>query len=121
MARHPNTPPPEYLPPRSESKSNYWIAESAVYPVPPAVSVVRRPIVKPKHLDHWNQIWSLLLPQAVRWLATVVLSAAIVLVLWIYNVKGNFTRDDKNAFNILVTGLSVGLGINFFVRLPILA
>lgn len=75
--------------------------------------------IQPKVLDHPRQIWSLLLPQTARWLGTVVLSILLVLVLRIYSSKGNFTSNDKDVFNVIVTGLSVGLGINFFVGLTI--
>ena len=77
--------------------------------------------VKQKALDHREQTWSLLLPQTIRWVCTVVISVLFLSVLWTYRSKGNFTPNDKNAFNIIVTGLSVGLGINFFVRLATVA
>ncbi|KAL9000503.1 MAG: hypothetical protein Q9169_000796 [Polycauliona sp. 2 TL-2023] len=103
---HSHTPPPEYTPPYFKPKLECSFEESAVDQVPPVVTA--------KNVDHQGQTYSLLLPQAVRWLATVVFAALLVLVLWVYHSKGNFTRSDKNAFNVFVTGLSVGLGINFF-------
>ncbi|KAL8923166.1 MAG: hypothetical protein Q9208_004729 [Pyrenodesmia sp. 3 TL-2023] len=65
-------------------------------------------------LNYRKQTRSILLPHTIRWLGTVVFSVLFVSVLWIYESKGSFTRNDKNVFNVIVTGLSVGLGINFF-------
>ncbi|KAL8847561.1 MAG: hypothetical protein Q9221_007420 [Calogaya cf. arnoldii] len=110
---HSHTPPHDYTPPYFEPKSEYSIEESVVGHVPPVITT--------KILDHQQQTYSRLLPQTIRWLTTVVFAALLVLVLWVYNSKGNFTRSDKNAFNVLVTGLSVGLGINFFIALNITA
>ncbi|KAL8672247.1 MAG: hypothetical protein Q9168_003270 [Polycauliona sp. 1 TL-2023] len=103
---HSHTPPPEYTPPYFEPKSECSIEGSVVDPLPPVLTA--------KNLDHQEKTYFLLLPQAIRWLTTVVFTALLVLVLWVYNRKGNFTRGDKTAFNVFVTGLSVGLGINFF-------
>lgn len=72
-----------------------------------------------KNLDYREQTWSLLRPQTIRWLGTVLVSVLLVATVRVYQNKGNFTRYDKHVFNVIVTGLSVGLGINFFVRLAI--
>ncbi len=115
MAKHRGSPSAEYISLHSRAASpsgsnlNPSREEPAVYETPL--------IVKQKTLDYQKQTWSLLLPQTIRWLGTVVISALIVSVLRIYKSKGNFTPNDKNAFNVIITGLSVGLGINFFVRL----
>ncbi|KAL8672238.1 MAG: hypothetical protein Q9168_003285 [Polycauliona sp. 1 TL-2023] len=97
-----------YSRPASPSGSNLNHArdESAAREISPRIQL--------KQLDHRQQTWSFLFPQTLCWLATVVIAALIVTVLLIYNSKGNFTRADKNVFNVIVTGLSVGLGINFF-------
>ncbi|CAL8585112.1 hypothetical protein XPA_010690 [Xanthoria parietina] len=75
--------------------------------------------VHSRNLDYQEQTWSLLRPQTIRWLGTVLVSILLLATVWIYQNKGNFTRYDKNVFNVIITGLSVGLGINFFVRLAI--
>lgn len=117
MARRRDSPSAEYISLHSRATSpsgSNWThprEEPAVHEAPPTVNS--------KNLDYREQTWSLLLPQTIRWLGTVLLSILLVSVVWIYQHKGNFTRTDKNVFNVIVTGLSVGLGINFFVRLAI--
>ena len=117
MARFRGDPSTEYISLSSRAISpsgrshSHAASETDLREVPPAP-----PSYKSKELDHRKQARSLLLPRTVRWLVTVTLSVLLILVIWIYSQKGNFTRKDKNTFNIIVTGLSVGLGINFFVR-----
>lgn len=119
MARHRDTPSAEFIPLHSRATSP---SGSSLDPSRVESDVHEAPFtVEQKALDHRKQIRSLLLPQTVRWLGTVVFSALFMIVLRIYESKRNFTRNDKNAFNVIVTGLSVGLGINFFVRLAIVA
>ncbi len=114
MARHRDGPSAEYISLQSRATSpsglsyNHAVEETTLQEAPPSS--------KSRELDHRQQTWSLLLPQTVRWLGTVTLSVVLISVFWIYDSKGNFTRKDKDSFNIIVTGLSVGLGINFFVR-----
>ncbi|KAL8759048.1 MAG: hypothetical protein Q9184_003737 [Pyrenodesmia sp. 2 TL-2023] len=119
MARHRDTPSAEFISLHSCASSPWPSSPNPSRegsPVPEAPSTVTQ-----KALDYRKQTWSLLLPHTIRWLGTVVFSVLLISVLWIYQSKGNFTRSDKNAFNIIVTGLSVGLGINFFVRFPLVA
>lgn len=117
MARFRDGPSAEYISLQSRAtftsglSYSHAAGETTLQEVPPAP-----PSFKSKELDHRKQTWSLLLPQTVRWLGTVTLSALLISVFRIYEKKGNFTRKDKNSFNIIVTGLSVGLGIKFFVR-----
>ncbi|KAL8642578.1 MAG: hypothetical protein Q9226_008494 [Calogaya cf. arnoldii] len=107
MARHRNTLSAEFIPLNSRATSpsgstlNPSREESAVHEAPFTVGQ--------KALDHRKQAWSLLLPQIIRWLGTVIFSVLFVSVLSVYDSKGNFSRNDKNAFNVIVTGLSVGL------------
>lgn len=117
MARFRDGPSAEYISLQSRATSpsglsySHAAGETTLQEVPPVP-----PSFKPEELDHQKQTWSLLLPQTVRWLGTVTLSALLISVFRIYEKKGNFTRKDKNSFNIIGTGLSVGLGISFFVR-----
>lgn len=107
----------EYLPLHSRAPSpsgSNWTQSGKQLPVQEAP-----PTVNPKLLDYRRQTWSLLVPQTFRWLGTVLGSGLLVSVFRIYERKGNFTPHDKNVFNVIVTALGVGLGINFFVRLAI--
>lgn len=107
----------EYLPLHSRAPSpsgSNWTRSGKQLPVQEAP-----PTVNPKLLDYRKQTWSLLVPQTFRWLGTVLGSGLLVSVFRIYERKGNFTPHDKNVFNVIVTALSVGVGINFFVRLAI--
>lgn len=114
MARLRDSPSAEYISLQSRATSlsglsyNHAGEETTLQEAPPSF--------KSKELVYREQTWSMLLPQTVRWLGTVTLSALLISVFWIYDSKGNFTSKDKNSFNIIFTGLSVGLGINFFVR-----
>ncbi|KAL9045258.1 MAG: hypothetical protein Q9214_001674 [Letrouitia sp. 1 TL-2023] len=117
MASFRNAPSAEYISLQSHATSSsslsysHAVGETTLQEVLPAPSSF-----KSNELDHRKKTWSLLFPQTVRWLGTVTLSALLISVFRIYEKKGNFTHKDKNSFNIIVTGLSVGLGINFFVR-----
>ena len=117
MAKFRDGPSAEYISLQSRATSpsglsySHAAEETPFQKVPPASSSFQS-----KELDHRKQTRSLLLPQTIRWLGTMTLSALLILVIRIYENKGNVTRKDKNSFNIIVTGLSVGLGINFFVR-----
>lgn len=51
----------------------------------------------------------------VRCLATTVFITFVLATLKIYQKKGNFTAHQKTNFNIIITALSLGLGLNFFV------
>ena len=58
-----------------------------------------------------NLFWS----QCDRWFGTLIFIALMLATLKFYQDKGNFSRDQKYAFDTIVTGLSLGLGLNFFV------
>lgn len=53
----------------------------------------------------------------VRWLATTIFIAFVLATLKIYQDKGNFTSHQKANFNVIITALSLCLGLNFFVSL----
>lgn len=48
-------------------------------------------------------------------LITLVVAVFIAVVIIIYQRKGNMTGNQKHAFNTIITGLIVGLGLSFFV------
>lgn len=54
--------------------------------------------------------------QGVGWLLTLVVCAFILVTIRIYERKGNITSVQKHTFNTIITGLILGLGLNFFVR-----
>lgn len=54
--------------------------------------------------------------QGFWWLLTVIVCAFILVTIWIYEQKGNVTIVQKHTFNTIITGLILGLGLNFFVR-----
>lgn len=122
MARHRQSQSAEYISLASRATSPSGLSYSHAAVTNPSqeapLNVLAPSSSRSKKLDHRKQIWSLLLPQTARWIGTVALSALLISVIRIYERKGNFTRKDKDTFNIIVTGLSVGLGINFFVRPP---
>ena len=49
-------------------------------------------------------------------LITLVVVGLIAIVIGVYHQKGNLTRIQKHAFNTIITGLIVMLGLSFFVR-----
>ena len=48
-------------------------------------------------------------------LITLVVVGLIAAVIGVYHEKGNLTRIQKYAFNTIITGLIVMLGLSFFV------
>ena len=52
-------------------------------------------------------------------LITLVLVVFIAVTIKLYQVKGNLTGSQKHAFNTLITGLIVILGLSCFVSSPI--
>lgn len=51
----------------------------------------------------------------VRCLATTIFVAFVLATLKIYQNKDNFTSHQKTTFNVIITALSLCLGLNFFV------
>ena len=62
-----------------------------------------------------KQTKQLLRKQFFRWLVTAFFIALIFLTLEVYQSKGYMTGTQKAIYNALITGLSLGLGLNFFV------
>ena len=73
--------------------------------------------IKSQIFNRRLQTRSLFLRQSLRWLGTIILSVSIIVTMKAYQMKGNFKNRDKSTYNVIFTGLSVGLGINFFVRI----
>ena len=72
----------------------------------------------PPNLQIFNssqQTRKLFLSQSIRWIGTLIFVAFMLATLKVYQDKGNFSHDQKYAFNTIVTALSLGLGLNFFV------
>ncbi|KAL8992315.1 MAG: hypothetical protein Q9169_007193 [Polycauliona sp. 2 TL-2023] len=116
MAPHRDVSPAQYIPLRSRTTSLSASTQKHEREEAAAAHQVQSALT-PTYLDRRRQTWPLLIPQTLRWLATVAISALLLAVLRIYSHKGNFTGADKNAFNVIITGLSVGLGINIFAQL----
>ena len=64
-----------------------------------------------------NQSLKLFWPQFWRWLGTVALVAFTIATLKIFQEPGYFSHYWKRIFNTIITGLTLGLGLNFFVSL----
>ena len=92
-------------------------SETPLAPTPPSSSGLPPPYSKIFKSD--EQTWKLFYPQFWRWLGTVAFVALIVVTLKIFQDKGNFSHNSKYLFNTIITGLSLGLGLNFFVSLQI--
>ncbi|KJZ76837.1 hypothetical protein HIM_03714 [Hirsutella minnesotensis 3608] len=60
--------------------------------------------------DRKSQFRRLLFRSLTRWLITVALAASIYGVLWSYSSKP--VLASKRAFNVVILGLSIGLGLN---------
>ena len=64
-----------------------------------------------------KQTRKLFLPQFNRWLGTVGFVSLILRTLIVFENKGNFSLHWKYLFDTIITSLSLGLGLNFFVSL----
>ena len=62
-----------------------------------------------------QQTRKLFLSQSIRWIGTLIFVAFMLATLKVYQDKDNFSHGQKYAFNTIVTALSLGLGLNFFV------
>lgn len=81
--------------------------------VHPGIDNDAAPLVAPQtNIDRYKALSRLL---AFDLLITLVIAAFIAVVIKLYEQRGNLTRDQKHAFNTIITGLIVGLGLSFFV------
>ena len=62
-----------------------------------------------------QQTRKLFFPQFFGWLGTVVFVAFLRATLKVFENKGNFSNNTRHLFNTIITALSLGLGLNFFV------
>lgn len=65
-----------------------------------------------RRFDYRRQRRRLFINSASQWFMTVAICVALVAVLWTYSHFQTLTQVQKHAFNALVTGLSIALGLN---------
>ena len=66
--------------------------------------------------DSREQTRRLLSKQFFRWLWTALFVVMILVTFRIYQGKGIMTSTEKTTYNTIITGLSLGLALNFAVR-----
>lgn len=62
-----------------------------------------------------NQSFAFCRQQIVQWILTAVLISSIYVTIEIYEAKGNLTLFQESTFQLIITALSLGLALNFFV------
>lgn len=62
-----------------------------------------------------RQAYTPFIRQGFWWLVTATFCAFILVTIRIFERKGNITNVQKHTFNTIITGLILGLGLNFFV------
>jgi hypothetical protein len=67
--------------------------------------------------SHREQRWRLWRKSIGEWLLTAMLCGSIAAVLKAYSVHKTLTTPQKRTFNAIITGLSVGLGLNLIASL----
>ena len=86
-----------------------------------AKATVARSPSTPSRVDHgelakqridFRSSLKLLLP----WIWTVAFAIALIIVVKVYEDKGVLTSSQKNAYNLITTGLILFLGLSFYVR-----
>ena len=50
------------------------------------------------------------------WIWTVAFAIALIIVVKVYEAKGILTTSQKNAYNLITTGLILFLGLSFYVH-----
>lgn len=77
-------------------------------------SSIRNEAVENLHPDfsRKKQLRHLLTVSLSRWLLTAALVASIYGILWHYASRRAITAGTKRVFNALITGFSIGLGLN---------
>lgn len=68
-----------------------------------------------KNFDPNEQTWRLFKEQGGRLSMTIVFIVLIIAALKIFEDRGNVAKFDKRVFNFVITGLSLLLGLGFFV------
>lgn len=65
-----------------------------------------------------NQTLTLCKQQISQWIITAILISFVFATIKIYEAKGNMTSGQKSTFQLLITGLSIALGLNSLVSHP---
>lgn len=65
-----------------------------------------------KYYYREKQLGKLLLDGLCRWAVTALLILCLYMTLWYYSNKTVMSKAKKLQFNVLVTGLSIGLGLS---------
>lgn len=73
--------------------------------------------IYPTRFEPNKQTWSLFKDQVSRLTFTVLLDTLYVASLKIYQDAGTVRHSHKHTFNVVTTGLSLALGLNFLVGL----
>lgn len=68
-----------------------------------------------KYFDPKEQTWRLFKEQGFRLAMTFVCIGLIIAALKIFEDRGNVSKIGKRLFNFVITGLSLLLGLGFFV------
>ena len=69
----------------------------------------------PTHFRPNRQTWDLLKGQVSRLTFTLILDILYVASLKVFQDAGTVPHSHKHAFNVITTGLSLALGLNFLV------
>lgn len=64
-----------------------------------------------------EQTWRLFKELGVRLVMTIVFIALIIAALKVFESRGNVSKIGKRSFNFVITGLSLLLGLSFFVSI----
>ena len=68
-----------------------------------------------KIFDSARQTRTILFKETLRWIGTLIFTALIAVTLRIYEGKRSFPSDQKIGFNVIITALILGCGLNLFV------
>lgn len=68
-----------------------------------------------KSFDPAEQTWRLFKEQGVRLAMTITFIVLIIAALKVFENRGNVSKIGKRLFNFVITGLSLLLGLGFFV------
>ncbi|UNI16862.1 hypothetical protein JDV02_003259 [Purpureocillium takamizusanense] len=70
------------------------------------------PDSNPPIMGRSTQHRRIILTALAKWLVTVTLAVSVYLVLWSYSSRIAMASDKKREFNVVMTGLSIGLGLS---------
>jgi hypothetical protein len=72
---------------------------------------------RPQNSSHAKKTFTLCRQQILQWIVTVMLISFVVITFKICETKGNMTSSEKSTFQVIITALSIGLGLNFLLVL----